>query len=92
MQARSRVLIDNDRCIVNEWRMRRGESTGFHTHERDYVVVPVTTGRLRVTGADGRAAERDREAGTPHAGLAGTAHDVECVSDGEYVFLEIEFK
>ena len=39
-------LIDNERVRVTEWRFRPGEATGWHRHEFDYVVVPVTTGQL----------------------------------------------
>ena len=38
------LQIDNDRVRVIEWRFPPGASTGWHRHEYDYVVVPMTTG------------------------------------------------
>ena len=39
-------LIDNERVKVTEWKFRPGQSTGWHRHGMDYVVIPVTTGTL----------------------------------------------
>jgi hypothetical protein len=39
--AISTVLIDNLRTRVTEWRFKkRGDNTGWHRHEYDYIVVP----------------------------------------------------
>ena len=51
-------LIDNERVRVTEWRFRPGEATGWHRHEFDYVVVPVTTGAAPPQGARRRAHHR----------------------------------
>ena len=40
------VQIDNARLRVTEWRFAPGAATGWHRHAHDYVVVPMTTGRL----------------------------------------------
>ena len=40
--------IDNDRARVTRHRLAPGTHTGFHRHEFDYVVVPVTPGRMRI--------------------------------------------
>ena len=53
--ATSTLLIDNDRTRVTEWRFQPGAATGFHRHEYDYVVVPRTTGRLKLIDGDGAA-------------------------------------
>ena len=45
-KARSTVLIDNERVRVTEWRFAPRAATGYHRHEYDYVVVPLTTGKL----------------------------------------------
>ena len=38
--ARPTVQIDNDRVRVTEWRFaKRGDNTGWHRHEYDYVVI-----------------------------------------------------
>ena len=47
------VMIEDDRVRVTEWRFAPGAATGHHIHEYDYVVVPMTTGTLRLVEPDG---------------------------------------
>ena len=35
------ILVDNKKVKVTEWFFEIGDSTGQHTHEYDYVVVPM---------------------------------------------------
>lgn len=42
--ATPRVLIDNDRTRLTEWRFASGANTGWHRQEYDYVVVPMLDG------------------------------------------------
>lgn len=89
--ASSTVQVDNDRLRVTEWRFAPGAATGHHRHEFDYVVVPLTTGQLRLVEADGeRVAELT--AGVSYYREAGVEHDVINASPGEFVFIEIEIK
>ena len=46
--AQPTLQIDNDRVRVTEWRFAPGTETGWHTHEMDYVVVPLYDGTLRI--------------------------------------------
>ena len=85
-------LIDNERVRVTEWRFKPGEATGWHRHEFDYVVVPVTTGKLHLKEPDG---ERTIEIvlGTPYFREEGVEHDVINPSDSDdVVFIEVEMK
>ena len=89
--ASSTVQVDNDRLRVTEWRFAPGAATGHHRHEFDYVVVPLTTGQLRLGEAPGeRVAELT--AGVSYYRDAGVEHDVINASPGEFVFIEIEVK
>ncbi len=83
--------LDNDRVIVTEWRFAPGAHTGWHRHEYDYVVVPMTTGRLLLETPDG-AVSADLTAGQSYARERGVEHDVINDNDGEFVFVEIELK
>ena len=47
------VQIDNERVKVTEWRFAPGAETGWHRHEMDYVVVPMTTGALTLEAPKG---------------------------------------
>ena len=85
-------LIDNDRVRVTEWRFGPGESTGYHRHEFDYVVVPTTTGDLLLKEADGDRTVRI-ETGVPYFRNEVVEHDVINPSqENEIVFVEVEIK
>jgi len=43
--------IENDRVRVIRHKMMPGAHTGLHRHAHDYVIVPVTDGRLRLVKA-----------------------------------------
>ena len=47
-RATPAVLIDNDAVRVTRWHFAPGAATGWHTHEFDYVIVPLTAGTLRL--------------------------------------------
>jgi quercetin dioxygenase-like cupin family protein len=85
------VQVDNARVRVTEWRFAPGAATGHHRHEMDYVVVPLTTGALEISGPAGgsRAA---LVTGQPYFRQAGVEHDVRNVNLFEFVFIEIELK
>ncbi len=85
------VLIDNDRVRVTEWRFEPGAATGWHRHEMDYIVTPMTTGKLRIESADG-ATEAPLEAGKPYFREIGVEHDVINANDYVFVFIETELK
>ena len=85
-------LIDNERVRVTEWRFRPGEATGWHRHEFDYVVVPVTTGKLHLKEPDGERTI-DIVLGTPYFREEGVEHDVINPSDtDDVIFIEVEMK
>ncbi len=91
--ARSETRIDDERIRVTVWTFgARHADTGFHTHEYDYVVVPVTGGTFTVTAQDETSREMTQRAGVPYSGKAGTAHNVICSSEEPAVFVEIELK
>ena len=91
MKAIPTVQIENERAVVTEWRFAPGAETGHHVHAHDYVVVPMTTGKLRLVEANGT---RDVElrAGVSYARPAGVAHNVVNINPYEFSFVEIELK
>ncbi len=91
-KATSKVQIENARNRVTEWRFAPGEATGFHTHAFDYVVVPLTTGRLKLVEEDGTETIAELTAGSPYFRTAGVAHDVINDNPHDFVFIEIEHK
>ena len=91
MQATAIVQVENERVVVTRWHFVPGAETGHHVHALDYVVVPLTSGTLRLEdGADAR--ESRLEAGVSYANLTGTAHNVINANDYDFSFVEIELK
>jgi quercetin dioxygenase-like cupin family protein len=91
MQAIPTVQIDNLRTTVTEWRFAPGADTGHHVHAMDYIVVPLTTGMLRLEEPGG-VREVQLTAGVSYTRPAGVAHNVINANDYEFVFVEIELK
>ncbi|MCB1746260.1 MAG: cupin domain-containing protein [Gammaproteobacteria bacterium] len=83
--------LDNDRVVVTEWRFAPGAETGWHRHEYDYVVVPLTTGTLMLETPEGeRTAEL--KLGQSYTRTAGTEHNVINANAFDLAFVEIELK
>ena len=91
-QAVPTIQIDNERTRVTEWRFAPGAATGYHRHAYDYVVVPQTTGRLKLIGPDGAEAFAELTAGEAYFRPAGVEHDVVNANRHAFVFVEIEIK
>ena len=91
MKAEAIVQIDDERVIVTEWRFAPGAETGHHVHAHDYVVVPLTTGILRLEEPGG-ARTAELEAGHSYARPAGIAHNVVNANAFEFRFVEVELK
>jgi quercetin dioxygenase-like cupin family protein len=90
-QARATVQADNEHVRVTESRFAPGQATGWHRHGYDYVVVPMTTGPLRVKSAQGEIAN-DIVPGQSYFRVGGAEHNVWNPTDREVVFVEIELK
>jgi quercetin dioxygenase-like cupin family protein len=91
VNATASIQVENERVIVTEWRFAPGAETGHHVHAHDYVVVPLTTGVLRLDEPLG-VREVRLEAGASYARQAGVAHNVINANDYEFRFVEIELK
>src|SRR5438477_131963 len=91
LRAVPTVQIDDATVRVTEWRFAPGAATGWHRHQYPYVVVPMTTGRLAITGPGGPTAA-DLVAGRSYARPAGVEHDVRNANAFEFIFVEVEIK
>ena len=90
--AKGLIQVDNERIRVTEWRFSPGAATGWHRHEHDYVVVPLTTGTLKLIQPDGSEVLSRLEAGASYFRRAGVEHDVINANPHDFVFVEIELK
>ena len=91
MKATAHPQVETDRVIVTEWRFAPGAETGHHVHAHDYVVVPLTTGKLRVEEPE-RVREVELQAGVSYSRPRGVAHNVINANAYEFRFVEIELK
>jgi quercetin dioxygenase-like cupin family protein len=89
VKATSISQIRNDRVIVTEWRFAPGAETGHHVHGHDYVVVPLTSGTLKLEEPTGTRSVR-LEVGASYARPAGVAHNVINDNPYEFRFVEVE--
>ena len=86
------VLIENQRTRVTEWRFAgKGDNTGWHRHEYDYVVVPLFDGVLEIDTGEGAPVAVELKNGVPYFREIGVEHDVINGNDFECAFVEIEF-
>lgn len=85
------VQVDNERVRVTEWRFAPGAATGWHRHELDYVVVPMTTGTLRFDNGESETMAQ-LVIGQAYARVAPVEHNVINANPFELTFLEIEVK
>ena len=83
--------LETDRVVVTEWSFPPGGHTGWHRHEMDYVVVPVTTGDLTIETSDGLA-RAPLTVGVSYTREAGVEHDVINDNDFPFRFIEVELK
>ncbi len=84
------VHIDDGRFRVTEWRFQPGAETGWHIHGHDYVIVPLTDGRLDLVLPDGAEAQAELRQGVPYSRRTGVAHNVVNGGPGPLAFLEVE--
>ena len=90
--AEAIVQHDNNRTRVTLWKFLPGVATGWHRHEMDYVIVPLTSGKLKMLELEGKENDVHLTAGISYFRKAGVEHDVVNVNDYEFAFLEVEFK
>ena len=90
-QAVSKLLQENDRVIITEWRLAPGAETGWHRHSYDYVVVCLTAGKLVAEASTGNI-ETELAFGQAYARPMGVEHNIVNPGASEFAFVEIEIK
>ncbi len=88
--TQSILKAETERVRVTEWRLPPGEATGHHTHQYDYVVVPLTGGELTIVDPAGNSTKTATEMGGAYARQKGVEHNVFNLSKKEIRFTEIE--
>ena len=89
--AKATTVIDNERVIVTRFDFAPGANTGWHRHGHDYVIVPLTDGRVKLLTATGENFAEMKK-GEPYYRNEGVEHDVISDNVGDFAFIEIELK
>jgi quercetin dioxygenase-like cupin family protein len=85
----SQCQIENGRTRVTRYRLAPGASLGLHRHAHDYVIVPITSGRLRISEA-GAESIAELRSGIAYFRSAGVEHDVGNAGTDDMIFVEVE--
>ncbi len=89
-RASSTTTVDSERARCTTWRFLPGEETGHHTHEYDYIVVPISGGNFVITDAEGLESPMNQTPGGAYFRLAGVSHNVTSTNARPVEFVEIE--
>jgi len=90
-QAEPILRVETEDVRVIEWRFAPGAETGPHRHGYDYVVVPLTKGKLRAVAASGETLA-ELQPGVAYFRKAGVEHNVFNAGSEPMAFVEIELK
>jgi len=91
-KAKTNIQIDNERIRVTEYSFNKGDETGFHTHQWDYVVIPQTNGKLLLVDDNKVETTATLFKGEPYYRKAGMSHNVINNGKEKLVFIELEIK
>jgi len=89
-QAVAQVKLETPRVRITEYRFTPQAETGWHRHGHDYIVVPLTSGRLLLEQPDGSTQNAELRLHQPYARPVGVEHNVINDNAFELAFLEIE--
>ena len=91
--AASEVMVDNERVRATIWRLPpNGGETGWHQHELDYVITPVTGGALTIEIPAAILRSPRSLRARPISAAPGVKHNVMNKTGAEIVFVEVEMK
>ena len=90
--AKPSIQIDNTRVKVTQWDFSPCAETGWHKHEMDYVIIPLTDGILTAKLPDGTTIESELTIGASYARPAGVNHNIINTNNNHFSFIEVELK
>ncbi len=90
-QALSTLVLDDGKLRVTRWDFAPGAETGWHRHDLDYLVVPMTDCAFLIEDKDGNR-RADVTAGAAYRRDFGAEHNVVNGGDSPMAFIEVEMK
>ena len=91
-KAISNVQIDNKLVKVTKYFFMPGQQTGMHKHLYDYIVTPITNGKLLLIDKDGNETNYNLIASQSYFRKAGVEHNVINYGKQNLIFIETELK
>jgi quercetin dioxygenase-like cupin family protein len=83
-----KVLLENDRVRVLEYRAKPGDKTPMHSHP-SYLIYSFTGGKAKFTAPDGKTTERDLKAGEV-TWNNGETHATETMGEAHVLLVELK--
>ena len=90
--ATSNIQIDNELVRVTKYLFMPGQETGMHKHFYDYVVTPITDGKLLLIDKNGNKSDYNLITSHSYFRKAGVEHNVINNGTQKIIFIETELK
>ena len=91
-KAISNIQINNKLVKVTKFFFMPGQETGVHKHLYDYIVTPITNGKLLLIDKNGNESKYNLIASQSYFRKAGVEHNVINCGKQDLIFIETELK
>ena len=91
-KAISNIQIDNNLVRVTQYLFMPGQETGMHKHLYDYIVTPITDGKLLLIDKCGNESNYNLISCQSYFRKAGVEHNVINSGKQKLIFIETELK
>ena len=91
-KAISNIQINNKLVKVTKYSFLPGQETGMHKHLYDYIVTPITDGKLLLIDKNGKESDFSLTASHSYFRKAGIEHNVINNGKKKIIFIETELK
>ena len=91
-KATSNIQINNILVKVTKYSFMPGQETGMHKHLYDYIVTPLTDGKLLLIDKIGNVSDYTLVASHSYFRKAGVEHNVINNGKQKLIFIETELK
>ena len=91
-KAISTIQLDNELVRITKFSLPPGTETGMHKHLFDYIITPITDGKLTLIDKNGNNSNADLIASESYFRKAGIEHNVINNGNNKLVFIETELK
>ena len=91
-KAISTIQLDNELVRITKFSFTPGTEKGMHKHLFDYIITPITDGKLTLIDKNGNKSNADLVSSESYFRKAGIEHNVINNGNNKLVFIETELK